>query len=440
MAKAATTGSEKKPAKKKAPTKKTKKKKAPAKTKAKKEALSRKEQALAVVNKLKGKYKGKIFLGHEYTMPWMLKRLPTGILDLDIALNGGFPAGGFTMVYGPEGIGKNYLALLVMMHQQLFKGDDCNIAVISTEMPFDKTQAKTVDVHVGFSKREVRAMDRAYFDATGEHLTDEYKDKLLLEIGRFVVIPPTTAEEAFEMALQIIGSRVYDIVLIDSFGALLTEDDDDKDMEEYAKIGGASFLNSRFARKLTTCFAPDEDGRPNMTCVIGLNQLRDEMDRPNKYSPKTKETGGWALKHMRFVGIELTKLGKVKQKVAVEAAEPKKGEKKKKKKTKERVVGKTVGWKITKQKAGGHEGDEGDYEFVWSKAGVDRIKQSVRAAIKFGVITKSGSWYSYDGEQIGQGVEKTAEFIRKAELLQEIETETLRAAGIYCNYLYDEDE
>jgi recombination protein RecA len=408
---AGTTGAKKAPAKKR-----TTKKKAP-------EKPSRQDRASSVVADLKARYPGRIFRGHEYTSPWLLKRLPTGILPLDIALMGGLPAGGMTMIIGPPGIGKNWLANQVIAAQQGFKGEDCNIAIVSTEMVYDKTLARACDIAVGLSEEEIAALDRGYFSATDTHLTDEYKDECRLEIGTFLTVPPGTAEEAFDIALDLVASREFDVVLIDSFGSLLTEEDEEKDMQDASRVGGASAVNTRFARKLSAVYTPDAEGNPNMTCLIGINQVRDNMDRANKYSPKTKETGGWALKHARWVTIELSHAGKHKEKV----------------KGKERVIGKTIRWKITKQKAGGAEGSEGTYDFIWKRVGVRRPMETLRAAVDAGVVEKAGSWYSYGDDRIGQGMDNASAYIEEHDLLREIETATLRAAGVKCNYIYDHD-
>lgn len=393
-------------------------KKKPAGKQKKKPELSKQERSAAVVAQLKARYKGRIFLGKEYTSPWLLKRLPTGILELDIALNGGFPAGGFVMLYGPEGVGKNYLANRVAAHQQMFYGNQCSIAIVSTEMVYDKTFGKACDMQIGFSEDEIAALDQSYFEATKEHLTEEYKEELRLEIGTVVTVPPTIAEESFDIVLDLVRSREFDVVILDSFGSLLPEEDLDKDMQDRVKVGGASALNTRFARKLSNAFAPDEDGRPNMTCLIGINQVRDNMNRKNPNSPMTIETGGWAIKHFRWVGIELKKNGKVRV-----------GAKKK-------LAGKVVRWEVTKQKAGGYEGATGTYDFLYSRIGVDRTKESLRTAVSYGIVKQKGSYFSYDGDSIGQGLENAARYIDDNGLLAEIEASILEAAGVQCNYLY----
>lgn len=174
-------------------------------------------------------------------------------------------------------------------------------------------------------------------------------------------------------------------------------------------------LNTRFARKLNHALSPDSDGNPNLTCVIGINQVRDNTDRANKYSPKTIEAGGWALKHARWVTVEMSPISRIKG-------------------TKGEKLGKTIRWEITKQKAGGHEGASGTYDFYYRLVGIDRAEHTVKVASEHGVVERSGAWYSYNGEKIGQGATKAARYIVDNSLLDEIEERTMAAAGVKCSY------
>ena len=348
-------------------------------------------------------------------MPWMLKRLPTSILDLDIALSGGFPAGGMSFLTGKQGVGKNWIANQVMREHQIRHGENTSIAVVSTEMVYDKLFAKSCGVRVALSELEVNELSRQMERECGEGLSDEEIEELLDQVGDFVTVPPSTAEDSLSIALELIGSREFDIVLIDSFGSLLTEHDDENDLSGSQRVGGAAMLNTRFARKLNFALAPDEKGNPNLTCVLGVNQVRDNTDRANKYSPKTIEAGGWALKHARWVTLQMSPVATIK--------DPKKGK-----------IGKTIRWEITKQKAGGHEGAQSKYDFYYSLCGIARAEHSVAVAAKHGVVDRAGAWYSYNGEKIGQGAAKAAQYVIENDLLDEIESLTLSRAGIRCSY------
>ena len=363
----------------------------------------------STVNALKSKYPGKVFDAGEYTMPWLLKRLPTGIIDIDIATNGGLPAGGMSFFVGKQGTGKNWMANNVMREHQLRYGDDTAIAVVSTEMVFDKQFAHCCGVKVPMSGAEIDEVRKQYQDE-GVDLGPEELELLEESAGTFLTVPPSVAEESLEIAIDLISSRQFDIVLIDSFGSLLTEHDEDTTLMDSPRVSGAAGLNTRFSRKLNHALAPDTEGNPNLTCVIGINQVRDNMNRANKYSPALSEGGGWALKHARWLSLLLSPTGKLRDGKA--------------------LIGKTVGWEITKQKAGGHEGARGSYDYLYGLTGIDRCAHSIRVAADHGVVERKGAWYSYQGQRIGQGATNAADHVREVGLLSEIEAATFRSAGV----------
>ena len=368
-----------------------------------------------LLNDLKSRYPGKIFNAGEYSMPWMLKRLPTSILDLDLALSGGFPAGGMSFLTGKQGVGKNWIANQVMREHQLRHGEATSIAVVSTEMVYDKLFAKSCGVRVALSDLEIGELNRQMERDCGEGLAEEEIQELSDQVGDFVTVPPSTAEESLMIAIDLIASREFDIVLIDSFGSLLTEHDRDNDFSGSQRVGGAAMLNTRFARKLNHALSPDSKGNPNLTCILGVNQVRDNTDRANKYSPKTIEAGGWALKHARWVTLAMSPQSAIKD-------------------TKMGKIGKTIRWEITKQKAGGHEGAMSTFDFYYNLTGINRAEHSVTVASKYGVVKRAGAWYSYNGEKIGQGAAKAAQYIVDKGLLDEIEDLTRAAAGVRCSY------
>jgi recombination protein RecA len=367
----------------------------------------------STLNKLKSRYPGKVFSANEYTMPWMLKRLPTGILDLDIELGGGFPAGGMSFITGKQGVGKNWLINQVIRLHQQRHGHRTSVAIVSTEMVYDKEFAQLCGVKVAFSDQEIAQL-RAQYERYDEPFPAEFEEQLRDQVGDFVTVPPSLAEESLQIAIDLIASREFDIVVIDSFGSLLTEHAEEGDLSDSTQVGGAAGLNTKFARKLNTALSTDSNGTPNLTCVLAINQVRDNMDRANKYSPKTQEAGGWALKHARWVTVEMASQGKVREG--------------------DLTIGKTNRWEITKQKAGGHEGATGTFDFLYKHAGIDRAAHSAAVAARYGIIEKKGAWYSYEGKQIGQGTTAMAQFLVENDLVDKIEEDTLRAARIHCSY------
>ena len=366
-----------------------------------------------IVAALQSRYPGKVFNAAQYHMPWMLKRLPTGILDLDIALQGGFPAGGLSFLVGEHGVGKSWMANQVIREQQLIYGDECMIGWVSTEMPYDKVQGQSCGVAVPMSGIELEEVKQTYKEVEGSDMPPELEEEYTKSIGTFITVPPGTAEESLDIALSMIASRQFHVVVIDSFGSLLTNEDNDKDLDEANRVGGASGLNTRFSRKLNSVLTSDKNGEPNLTCVIGLNQVRDNMNRANKYSPTKVETGGWALKHARWVTVEMTK-GKLKEGT--------------------NRVGSNVRWEITKQKAGGHEGARGEFAFLYSMGGIDYPVHTLGVAADMGVVNRAGAWFSYEGNKLGQGLPKAAKTAVDAGIIDEIRDKCLKIAGIRCPY------
>jgi len=367
-----------------------------------------------VLNRLKSRYPGRVFTGREYTMPWMVRRLPTGVIDLDIALNGGFPAGGLSVLVGKPGVGKNWVANKVIQRQQQIYGEDTNIGVINTETCYDKVFAQLSGVSVALSDDEIGVLASEFKEDTGNDMEEAEVKKYMSQIGTFVTTMPDTAEKCLQIAVDMVSSRAFHVVVIDSFGSLLIDADEDKSLDENVKVAGPSSVNTQFMKKLSNALAPDKDGNPNLTCILGINQARDNQNRANKYSPELKESGGWALKHGRLVTVELSPAGKVR------SGGKKTG----------LIVGKKVRWNISKQKAGGHEGGSGVYDFIWSRCGMDPGVHLVDIAVDYDVVKRSGTWYSYDGERLGQGLFASAAAAEEMGLLSEIEAAVLASAGI----------
>lgn len=377
-----------------------------------------------LVDRLQKEHPGSVFMGGGYTMPWLLRRYRTGILDMDIALMGGWPGGGMSMVVAPESVGKNWVLNKTIAEAQRVFGASFRCGIVSTEMPWDKTYARQNGVQVRLSEIEIGALEAAErrvipgFTFSGSDL-----DALRRELGAFVVVPPTTAEGALEIAAQMIESRKFHIVAIDSFGSLLTDEEDTNGLEKDSRVGGSAKLQTAFARRLNVALSPDAKGMPPLTCVFGINQVRDNMNRANAYSPELKEGGAHAIKHGRWAAIQMSRRAFIK-----------KGEQK---------VGKIIGWEVTRQKAGGHEGAVGALEYYYDlPGGLDRWAHSLSVATDWKVVKKREGGLIYEGNGVSVEAKDLPTLVEAfataangdPAVLYALEDQVLTAAGIRCNY------
>lgn len=346
-------------------------------------------------------------------MPWALRRLPFGIVDLDIRTDGGIPAGGMTMLVGKPSEGKNFLLNRLIRNQQKIYGDDCKIAVITTELPYDKSQAHLNDVAVSASDEEIEAMQERRRELNQPGLTRDEIAKLKHTIGEFYVVPPSTAENSFQAAIDLIACGAFNIVALDSFGSILSTEEAAKSMDDNAKVAGGSGLNTRLMSHLVDSFK-FINGRPNLTAFVGINQVRDNL-KAMAFGKQTHESGGWALKHGRFLTIEISRTHTEKHKSgALEGA----------------AAWKTIKWEITKQKAGGHEGWVGEYNYVFDRGDIDEAELLVRVGQAYGLIKNTGKRWFLDDNQVADSFSSMVRFVEDNDLTNELYLRCLHSAGV----------
>lgn len=355
--------------------------------------------------------KGAVLSGDEFYNTFMLRR-PTGITDLDLSIGGGWPAGGLSQLIGEDNAGKTYLADRTMLETQVIYGPEAAIAACMTESKFDKRFAKEkVGVQIAFSKLELEMMDEARARFGLPMLTDENKAWYRHQIGHFQEAVFSTAEQVLEAAVQLIEENVFQIVLIDSFGALLTAAEaESKEGLEGRHYGGASGVITQFMHRLHSALnLPDKYGRPNTTTVLGINQYRENLKAGgSQYADPLQIAGGRALKHGKLVDVLL-----------------KKGPKIRTGPNKELVVGKEIHWSVIKGKAGCHDGGSGTYRFYYGEHGygfgADIYHNLLMAGVQSGAVEQSGAWYSFQGERICQGQDNAAyAFMQNPALVQRV--------------------
>ena len=230
----------------------------------------------------------------------------------------------------------------------------------------------------------------AFIDA--EHALDPvYAKALGVNIDELYVSQPDTGEQALDICEALARSNAIDLIVIDSVAALTPKAEIEGDMES-STVGLQARLMSRALRKITAVV-----GKSN-TAVIFINQLRDKIGV--MYGNPETTTGGKALKFFSSVRIDIRKGEAIK-----DGAE---------------VIGNKCRIKIVKNKVA-PPFKIAEVDMIFGK-GISRESSLMDFAIESGIITKSGSWFSYQGERIGQGRENAKEFLLShPEIMDEVE-------------------
>jgi len=301
----------------------------------------------ATINK-QFKTGGAIVSGNEFSNVFILRR-PTGITSIDVALGGGFPAGGLSQIIGKDSVGKDYLANRTAACVQQIYGEQSAIAFCPTEMAFDKPYAKYLcGVNIAFSNKEIEELEAA----RKTPVSPEERVWLKHQTGHIEQSMFAVAEEHLEAAAQLIESNCFQLVVINSFGALLTAAEAEAEGGIADKHrGGAAMAITQFMHRLHAALnSPDKRGKPNLTTVIGINQYRDNVNA-GMYGNPMKLAGGWALRHGKLVDLHVEQGARIKTKVGSE----------------DRIIGKEIHWELTKGKAGCHDGPKGTYSFFFGE-------------------------------------------------------------------------
>ena len=230
----------------------------------------------------------------------------------------------------------------------------------------------------------------AFIDA--EHALDPvYAGNLGVNISELYVSQPSTGEEGLEICEALVRSGAIDLVVIDSVAALTPKAEIDGEMGD-SFIGLQARLMSQALRKLTGIVSKTN------TCVIFINQLREKVGVMFG-SPETT-TGGKALKFYSSIRLDVRKTDTIK--------------------VGEDVVGNKTKIKVVKNKLA-PPFKVAEFEIMFGK-GISKVGCLLDLAVSYDIIEKSGAWFSYNGEKIGQGKENAKAFLENnVELYNEIE-------------------
>ncbi|MCY0904727.1 recombinase RecA [Arthrobacter sp. H14-L1] len=230
----------------------------------------------------------------------------------------------------------------------------------------------------------------AFIDA--EHALDpDYAAKLGVDVDALLVSQPDTGEQALEIMDMLIGSGSLDIVVIDSVAALVPRAEIEGDMGD-SHVGLQARLMSQALRKITGRLSQTK------TTAIFINQLREKIG-VFFGSPETT-TGGKALKFYASIRIDVRRIQTLK-----EGSD---------------AVGNRTKAKIVKNKMA-PPFKIAEFDIIYGQ-GISREGGIIDMGVEHGLIKKSGSWFTYDGDQLGQGMENSRRFLRdNPELTEELE-------------------
>ncbi len=247
----------------------------------------------------------------------------------------------------------------------------------------------TVALHI-IAEAQKMGGEVAFIDV--EHALDPiYAEQLGVNIDNMLVSQPDSGEQALEIAEALVRSGAIDVIVLDSVAAMVTKAEIDGEMGD-AHVGQLARLMSQAMRKLTSVIS-----KSNCVAVF-INQVREKIGVI--YGNPETTPGGRALKFYSSVRIEVRKGEIIKN-----GSEP---------------IGNRVRCKVVKNKVA-PPFKEAEFDMLYGK-GISRIGEVVDIATDLDIIHKSGAWFSYEGNKIGQGRENTKDFLlAHPEMLAEIE-------------------
>jgi recombination protein RecA len=253
----------------------------------------------------------------------------------------------------------------------------------------------TLALHI-IAEAQKRGGDAAFVDA--EHALDaSYSKTLGVNIDDLLISQPDTGEQALEITEVLVRSGAVDVVVIDSVAALVPRAEIDGEMGD-SLPGLQARLMSQALRKLTAAISKSK------TCVIFINQMREKIGI--MFGNPETTTGGRALKFYASVRLDIRRIATLKDG--------------------EDIIGSRVKVKVVKNKVA-PPFREAEFDLIYGE-GISRLGSLLDLGVTHKAVEKSGSWYAYKGERIGQGRENAKRFLQENPAMADDIEVKLRAA------------
>jgi recombination protein RecA len=272
-----------------------------------------------------------------------------------------------------------------------------------------ESSGKTTLALHAIAEAQKRGGTCAFVDA--EHALDPgYARKLGVDVDNLLISQPDAGEQALEISDTLVRSGAVDVLVVDSVAALVPRAELEGEMGD-SHMGLHARLMSQALRKLTGSVSRSK------CMLIFLNQIR--MKIGVMFGNPETTTGGNALKFYASVRMEIRRIGSIKER--------------------DEVVGNQTRVKVVKNKLA-PPFRQVEFDIMYGE-GVSKVGELIDLGVKAGVVEKSGAWFSYDSQRIGQGRENAKQFLREhREIADAIEAKVREHAGIVANAMMASEE
>lgn len=400
-------------------------------------AADRKKTITALMNSINtGKKYTVIAPADEVVNPYFLRR-PSGIIQLDIDTGGGLPAGGVSMISGPDNAGKSLMLYKYCAQQQRIYGNQCAIALAPVEGAPDYFFMRRCGFTVAIpdamiEEREIRRKERGMPKFTKEERADFKK-----QVGTVAILAGQNGEDVLDAVHECVHRNVFNIVGIDSLTALLPEGQAKQDtLHDNGQRASHATMATNFFQRLYP-FLLGMWGR-NDTTILCTQQVRANAAKANalphmqKYIRDWAPAGSYAARHGKMIDLLVWNGEKVR---ATSKTQGESGE----------VIGKWLNWETVKGKGGTHDNIRGDVKFLYDAPMLTNdLEDIVTTGIRYKAIVEENGFLSLVRAQTGEifeewknlaGIERFMEKMSQSGANEYfVRQEILAHAGIECAY------
>lgn len=381
------------------------------------------QEKLRVINGLRQKNPEMFVSAEDLSTAYTLRR-PTGIIELDIALGGGFPAGGASMLSGPYNCGKSWMLWRMFAMQQRIYGPEFIGAIAHTEGAMDYEYIRRCGCYVAVPDDVINSWNELRYQRGLPQLTSTEIDFWKLQVGHIETIQGDTGEQILTGVLNLTEKGICNIVAVDSISSLQSQKDADKDLDEEAKRGAHAQLMKQFWLR----YVPQTRRGSNYTTTMMVQQVV-QRDKSNagyaaKYLTDWEVRGGESSKHYKLIDLVLYPGSKIKDKDNVS-------------------IGKEIKFQTLKGKAGTHDNITGSFNYYYGAYGTDVCGDIIASAVCRGIIVHCGSHISVLNAQTRQPLDDVT-YKTDREIYERmssdvsfefaIRREILASAGVQCLY------